>query len=483
MDTLQSNSVAEDRGVPLVVDVDGTLLNSDLLWECLLRYVFPAPWRAFQALYWYLTGGPSLLKFQLSELVTLNQDRLPWNSSVIEYCEHASNTNTEVFLATASNEQFAKRSTRSLTFVTQIFGSSKEHNLKAHKKAQFLTTKFGVGNFDYIGDSFSDIPVWRSCKRPIFVGSEKKRKAIELVSGIQFSKTLESDNPSPKRYLSLIRPHQWVKNALVFLPLLAAHQWMQPSLILTSCIAALSFSAVASCVYVINDLLDIDTDREHPLKRFRPIAAGTVSIPQALICAAALGLMGFLIAAFVSASFLGIISLYFALTLSYSVKFKQSAPLDAVLLAGFYTLRIVAGGVAVNIFPSTWLLLFSSTFFFSLALIKRVSELKKVKPNSHSRRGYQSEDVVAVIGLGAASGLVSVLVVALYVNSPDALPLYHYPQLLLLVCPVLIYWISRLWLLASRGAIHLDPVVFACKDRVSWICGIMIFAILALACR
>jgi len=281
--------------------------------------------------------------------------------------------------------------------------------------------------------------------------------------------------------LSSLRPHQWCKNLLVFLPLLAGHKWADVTIVLEAGLAFVAFCFVASAVYLINDVLDRKADALHPEKKHRAVASGRISALQAILITFSLILVGVTCGLSLPPAFLVILLGYFITCIIYSVWLKKIAALDVVVLAGFYTVRVLAGGVATEIDISAWLLVFTGFFFFSLAQIKRVSELTAVGELQNMRRGYISSDIPMVAGAGLSSGILSVLVIALYVTNPDVKVLYSHAQLLLLACPILLFWIYRLWLLASRGKVNLDPVVFAFRDKSSWVCGALLLVIVVLA--
>lgn len=286
--------------------------------------------------------------------------------------------------------------------------------------------------------------------------------------------------------LKAMRLHQWMKNMLVFVPLLAAHQYADVHRDVMALLAFFIFSFTASSVYLLNDLVDVQDDRHHKRKRYRPFASGTLSLitgwvswPALLIVAVTLSVL------FMPVLFTASLAVYFVLTLAYSLLLKQLAVVDVLTLAALYTLRLIAGAVAVGVATSFWLLLFSMFIFLSLALIKRYSELKTARDAGQvgalRGRGYEPDDLELVSSLGGSAGFISVLVLALYIQDNHAAQLYAMPQLIWLVCPVMLFWISRAWLIAHRGRMHDDPIVFALKDKVSWAVGAFMVGVLALA--
>jgi 4-hydroxybenzoate polyprenyltransferase len=281
-----------------------------------------------------------------------------------------------------------------------------------------------------------------------------------------------------------LRVHQWVKNLLIFVPVLLDHKLFQVPVLLKAVVAFAAFCCAASGAYVLNDLLDQEADRRHKLKRNRPFAAGTLSRSFGFTLAPLLFVAALLWSLWLPPKFLMLLVTYVVLTTAYSLYLKRVAILDVLLLAGLYTLRVLAGVAASHVRFSTWLLAFSMFLFLSLAFLKRYAELSDLPGGTDQRiekRGYQRGDREWLVSMGGASGYLSVLVLALYVNSEQVIALYRTPLLLWLICPLLLYWISRMWLLAHRGRIHQDPIVATVKDPVSYGIGVLVALILYLA--
>ena len=284
--------------------------------------------------------------------------------------------------------------------------------------------------------------------------------------------------------LRAIRIHQWVKNLILFVPMITAHRFTDSALFMHALVAFFSFGMCASAVYLINDLVDLESDRQHEHKRNRPLASGAMSVNQALILIPLLLMLGIFLGYLVSINYLLVSVLYFLTTLGYSFLFKQIVLVDIIVLAILYTIRVVAGGIATNLEVSQWLIGFSLFFFVSLACIKRFSELFNQRKREQSEikgRGYIVGDLELISQFGIASGCVAVLVLALYITSADVTVIYSSPRMLWIMCPMLMYWISRLWLIAHRGLVHDDPIVFAIKDRVSYVVGFLSLVLLLLA--
>lgn len=461
----------------LVVDLDGTLIRSDMLFETFWS-ALGRDWRSPARAAGALVQGRSALKRVLAKAGPVDVGLLPYDEAVLEHIRAWRAAGGETALVTASDEVIAQQIADHLGLFDAVHGSNGETNLKGANKAAFLRSRFGRGGFDYMGDSASDIVVWEEAQRAITVNaSARLRTAAEEAA--EEAVHLGRTGRALTEYLSALRPHQWLKNILVFLPLLASHQFSGGTL-LAAIGAFVAFCLMASSAYVLNDLLDLAADRAHPRKRERPFASGRVPIADGSVMAVGLFVSGALVALLVSSETALILLIYFALTLAYSLFLKRVIVLDICMLGLLYTIRILAGGVAAGIPISVWLLAFSMFFFLSLAAVKRQAELVDSAARgelSIGGRGYHPEDlpVVSMIAIGA--GYVSVMVMALYVNSPVVVMLYAWPEALWGICGVLIYWITRIVLITHRGGMHDDPVVFAARDRVSQVSFVLILVI------
>lgn len=396
---------------------------------------------------------------------------MPYDEDVIAYIRAYRAKGGRTALVTASNQIIAEHIAKHLQIFDEVHGSDGAHNLKGANKAAFLIERFGREAFQYMGDAPADLPVWEASQRVVTVNASQslRQKAETLGKPIEH---LVTTAKSVRPYLKALRPHQWLKNILIFLPMLAGHQ-LDAATAWNSLLAFVAFSFIASSVYVLNDLLDLNADRAHPHKRLRPFASGAVPIAHGSFLALASLLSGVVIAAFLGWQFLLTLGAYYVLTTAYSLRFKRLIILDICVLAGLYTMRIVAGGVATGIELSVWLFAFSIFFFFSLAAVKRQAELVDMAERgtlTAKGRGYHVEDLPIMSMVGLAAGYISVLVMALYVNSPAVMELYKISETLWGICCVLLYWLTRMVLITHRGAMHDDPVVFAAKDRVSQIC-------------
>jgi 4-hydroxybenzoate polyprenyltransferase/phosphoserine phosphatase len=455
----------------LVIDLDGTLVRTDMLFETFwsaLGRSWATPVQALQVL---LRSGRAALKASLTEAGPVEVASLPYNDEVLAYIRDWRARGGRTALVTASDQGIAEQVAEHLGIFDEVHGSDAGTNLKGARKASFLEARFGHGRFDYMGDASADLPVWAKAHKAVAVGVPRSLRTRLAGLGPEVEH-LRDATPAARSYLRALRPHQWLKNLLVILPLLTAHR-LTPGLAGQALLAFLAFSLVASSVYVLNDLLDLQSDRAHPRKRNRPFASGAVPIAHGTAMAPLLAALGFLAAAPLGGRFLLCLAAYWLATTAYSLALKKVAVLDIVVLAGLYTLRIVAGALATGIPLSVWLLAFSMFLFFALAAMKRQAELvgQEGDPGTALRgRGYRVGDLQFVSNMATSSGYVSVLVLALYVNSPAVQPLYSTPALLWGICFVMLFWLSRVMMLTHRGEMHDDPVVFAATDRVSQIC-------------
>ena len=459
----------------LVVDLDGTLLRSDMLFESFWS-AFGRDWRSPFLSVAALAGGRASLKRHLAMASAVETATLPYDPKVIAFVQAWRESGGRTALVTASDRDFAEAIAAHLDIFDEVHGSDGKLNLKGDHKGSFLEERFGSKGFAYMGDAKADLPVWKRAAKAITVNAPPalRREAERVCDSVEH---LVTDTGSVKPYIKAVRPHQWLKNVLVFLPMLAAHQ-LDGQTFLLSLLAFVCFCLVASSVYVLNDLLDLAADRAHPRKKNRPFASGSIPIAHGTWMAAGLLILGGLLAISISPSFLLAMAAYYLLTTAYSLQLKRRIVIDICVLAGLYTARIIAGGVATDVSLSVWLLAFSVFFFFSLAAVKRQAELIDSAERGNlkaSGRGYHVDDlpIISMIAIGA--GYVSVLVMTLYVNSPAVVELYARPEALWGVCAVLLYWITRTVMVAHRGNMHDDPVVYAAKDRISQMCLLIIF--------
>lgn len=466
-----------DGNVALCVDLDGTLLRSDVLYESVLALLSKNPLYLFLLPLWLLRGKAAL-KHEIASRVELDAATLPYDERLVEMLR-ATPVRPRV-LCTATNGKYATSIAEHLGVFDLVMASDESLNLSGKRKADLLVERFGERAFDYAGNEDCDIKVWERA-RAAWVVNAPASLAQRAARISRLDHHLPASRGGLKTWVKAIRVHQWLKNLLVFVPLLASHRFLEIGAVVPALIAFLAFGLCASGVYVLNDLLDLPSDRAHPRKRRRPFAAGSLPLIQGLFAAPLLTLAGFALAAWVGWAFAGVLLGYYAMTLAYSLRLKRVVMVDVVLLAGLYTIRIIGGAVAIGAGLSFWLLAFSMFLFLSLAMLKRYTELAAMLANGQNKasgRGYTVDDLPLIQSLGGSSGYCAVLVFALYINSPESLELYRRPQLLWLICPLLLYWISRVWVKAHRGLMDDDPVVFAVTDRMSQVvialCGLMI---------
>jgi 4-hydroxybenzoate polyprenyltransferase len=458
---------------PLCVDLDGTLIKSDMLLESLLLLLKRNPLYLFCLPLWLLRGKAAL-KAQIASRVSVDPAALPYNREFVEWlkAEHASGRS--LWLCTAASERLAAGIAAHVGFFDGVLASDNAVNLAGAAKAEQLVSRFGEGGFDYCGNEQRDLAVWQRARGAIVVhGSRRLESAASAHTPVLHAFPAKAS--TARAALKALRPHQWAKNVLILVPLLAAHV-RDFTHVTQTVLAAVAFCLCASSVYVLNDLLDLPADRAHHRKSRRPFASGDLSIAAGLVMAPTLLAAAIVLAALLPVKFQLVFATYYVVTASYSFALKGIVLVDALLLASLYTLRIIAGAAATAVPLSFWLLLFAVFLFLSLAFVKRFAELEALRRQQRLRaagRGYHVEDLPLLQNLGTASGYLSVLVLALYINSPEIQALYHRPKFIWMLCVLLLYWISRVWMKAQRGKMHDDPVVFALKDRVSLAVGLV----------
>lgn len=481
----EQGAAARRASPPLIVDLDGTLSRVDTLHEGaigLLACGLPDFIEVARA----ARRGKAAVKAVVAELSEIDATSLPYRKEVLDLIRAARDEGREVYLVTAADQRIADAVAAHLGLFDAAYGSKDGVNLGGAEKAAFLEARFGAGGYDYAGDHRRDLAVWRGARRTILVGAKAstERQAVAQAAARGAEPPLVLDRPTwgtarARPYLRALRPHQWLKNILVFLPLLAAQETSAKDLA-AAAMAFVAFSLTASSVYCINDLLDLSADRAHPRKRRRPFASGEVPALHGVAMALALVISGFLVAAMVNALTVGALSVYFGATMLYSLALKRELVIDICLLAGLYTLRVIGGAMAVALLPSPWMLAMSTFLFLSLAAMKRQTELVDLAAagkTSTSGRAYQAQDLHVVTTMAIAAGYLSVLVMALYIYSPSVSRLYESPMVLWGTPPILLYWVSRMVMIAHRGGMDDDPVLFAVKDTISIACGVGIVAV------
>ncbi len=481
--TLGEGSAARRRAVaeqtrPLVVDVDGTLIRSDLLIESFLDLLSRRPFQALAALP-RLASGKAALKGALAAGSELDCTTLPFNSEVVELMHSAKSAGRPVYLASASDHLLVERVASAVGLIDGIFASDGATNLSGSRKRVALVEAFGKGGFDYAGNSRADIPVWEAAQGVIVVGASRRLKSSTAERFAQ-AHYLDSPGLSAAPLVRSLRVHQWLKNLLIFAPAIAGHQFsaalLGPLLLLFLC-----FSLLASSAYVTNDLLDLASDRSHARKRNRPLASGRLPLPVALALAPLLLLLAAVIApAVLPARVVGLLGGYYLLTMGYSLNLKRKPIIDVVALACLYGVRLAGGALAASVPLSPWFIGFAIFLFLCLAIVKRCTEIVDRMSRGGgdlAGRSYLQRDLPILEAMAAASGYVAIMIFALYINSPAVMVLYHHPEYMWAIALVLFYWISRILLLTHRGEMHDDPVVYAVADRVSLMCGALVLGI------
>jgi 4-hydroxybenzoate polyprenyltransferase len=480
MDARHVLEPASMSSLPLAVDLDGTLVRTDTLFETALGAVKADPPLVFRLPFW-LIRGKAHLKARLAAAHPLSVDLLPWDERVLEAVrKHPGHPKV---LCTAADSTIAERIAAKAGVFDEVLASGGGVNLAGRHKAAALVQRFGKGKFLYAGNASPDLHVWREA-----AGCWVANASEDLVRSAAALSPVHRHWPALPAGLRIwakaLRVHQWLKNLLVFVPLAAAHQVFLADRLGLAALAFLSFGLCASAVYVLNDLLDLEADRQHPTKRHRPFAAGRLPIVSGVAAVPLLGLAAFAAAGWLGPAFLVWLLVYVALTTAYTFVVKQWAIADVMTLAALYTLRVLAGGAAVGVAVSSWLLAFSVFLFLSLALVKRYAELHEVRTRGKATapgRGYRTDDLPILAALGGAAGYMAALVLALYVEGTGDAGLYSRQEALWGLCALVLAWISRIWLITHRGNMHDDPVVFAVRDRVSWGMAVVGLVIVGLA--
>ncbi|HEY1078795.1 MAG TPA: UbiA family prenyltransferase [Bdellovibrio sp.] len=458
----------------LVCDLDDCLIKTDALYEQLLVLLKKKPLLFLCSLLW-LVKGKAYFKNQLATNTSFQANTLPYRESVLHIIkEFQREQKGLIILASASPQLWVDAVANHLGLFDKTLGSTATQNIKGESKLLALRAHIGSSAFSYIGDSHADLALWEHASHIVAVNPSTLLKS--KIAAIKKPTKIVDDSEKPWRLLlKQIRPHQWVKNALVFLPALAGHKILNPDVFISCIFAFFGFSLTASFVYVLNDLLDLSSDRSHHTKKNRPFASGQLSLKWGLVLLPLLLLGTVLLSLPLPPTYAGWISTYLILNFAYSFYLKQSVVVDVIILSMMYTLRIFAGSAASDVMISEWLLSFSTLFFFSLACVKRCTEILRSKNKiTLDGRGYRQVDYPMIQSLGVGSGLLSVLIILFYLQSDDVKALYHNTAALWFATPVLLFWISRVWLLANRDEVNDDPVLFAVKDPASWVCLIIL---------
>ncbi len=461
IDVLECQSLK--KGIPLAVDLDGTLIASDLLWESLfvlfgknILYIFIVPF--------WLLKGKAYLKTAIAARVTIDATHLPYRQDFLNFLKNCHADGQKIILATASAQKFADAVAEHLGIFDKVFATDINRNLSSHRKASLLRELYGDKGFDYAGNSRDDLAVFAVANQAIIVAPDRSAAKYQKKHMTQL---FAAPAPTPIIFLKMIRVHQWLKNILVFVPVILAHEFLNGAIFMASIAAFFAYSTAASAIYIVNDLIDLPSDRQHLKKRNRPLASGMVSIPFGLATSVSLLLVSALICLTLPLEFSLVLGIYIVTTFAYSLFIKRKMLVDVLCLAGLYSLRLLGGMAAAGIEQSFWLMAFSMFFFLSLALVKRYVELANstlMIKNKLAGRGYCPEDRDIVGQSGVASAFTAALVLALYINNDQILTRYDYPWMLWPLGPIVLYLNLRIWILAHRGEMDEDPVVFLATD-------------------
>jgi 4-hydroxybenzoate polyprenyltransferase len=461
--------VAVQAERPLCVDLDGTLVKSDTFVDSLMVLARRHPGAFVRTPLWTLKGKAHV-KSQVASMVTLDVAHLPYNRPLLDYLREEHAAGRKLYLATGADRVLARKVAAHLGIFEEVLASDGAVNLTGRNKLQHLEQRFAADGFDYIGNALPDLPLLQGAQEAMVANPDLRLKLALKSRNVAVSRKFQDRSHLLAALAKALRVHQWAKNLLVFLPLLLAHSFRNAASVLAAVAAFFCFSLTASATYIFNDLLDLESDRVHLNKRKRAFAAGNLSVASGLGISFTLAAVALITAAYLPRKFLIYLLLYFVTTLAYSLSLKKIVLVDVVVLSSLYTIRMLAGSEATHDPVSPWLAAFSIFLFLSLAMVKRFSELQ----NLHARgatptnaRGYLLSDIEQLRSFGTSSAYASIVIFALYINGRDVAALYHHPTRMWLITPLLILWISRVWLLASRGLLDEDPVVFALKDRMS----------------
>ncbi len=468
---------------PLCVDLDGTLIKTNSLFEALLIALKKNPLRVFP-----LVGAcfqsKAHVKHLLGEYIKDEPHSWLYNEELIAFLRDEHSKERTLILATASDHAIATSIAQELGIFDEVIASTVFAPVNASTKYKVLQQRFGKTSFSYAGNSHADLSVWNIAASAVLVHTPKR-----IASLVQKSCRVEAEFPLPetrtlKNIIREIRIHQWLKNLLLFIPPIMAHQIHHPYIFLQTTAGFFSFSFLASSMYIMNDLLDMHADRTHETKRMRPIALGTISAQDAIKIALLLVSASIALALFIlPPAFLFVLLAYIVINALYSLRLKKVPYIDITVLASLYVLRIIAGGAATNIPTSVWLFFFAGCFFFYLASLKRVIELLHLKQPQDIApgRGYRKQDTAFLIRLGVAFSILSLVILGMYVGSTNVTHLYARPYLLLALLPLLALWMIRMWHLALAKKLPDDPVLFTSKDAISYGIGVAIIAVLGMA--
>jgi len=460
--------MSDSVSIPLCVDLDGTLVKLDTLHQALFLLLRRDPASILKIPGWLLRGK-AYLKDQVMQRVVLDATVLPYHGQFLDWLKKEHAKGRKLVLATASNYRTANAVAEHLGLFDDVLASNEQTNLRHSNKLEAIQKQFP--EFGYAGNDAADFPLWDAAGEIVLVNpSAAAKKNYALKADHIFLERPQCSHC----FLKAMRPQQWLKNLLIFAPLLLAHRFTDLAGLAQAGIAFVSFSLAASSIYVLNDLFDLSADQHHPRKRNRPFASGSLPISIGALLTPLLVALSLLLTQFLAPAFLFTLLAYYALTTAYSWRIKALPIADVLVLAVLYSTRIVAGSVATGTAASGWFVEFAIFLFLSLALVKRMSELREMKDeadaeNGQRERGYDVSDLPLLLAFGAASGYIAVLVFTMYLGSDKVALLYSRPHFLWIFCPMLLYWITRIWHLAWHGRMQDDPLAFAAKDPQTYV--------------
>jgi 4-hydroxybenzoate polyprenyltransferase len=478
---------SEGRGVsspelprPLCVDLDGALVKSDTLFDGLCQLARRCPQQLWLLPLW-LARGRAQFKAEIARRAPVNVAQLPYNAPLLRFLRTERRAGRSIYLTTGTDAALANRVAAHLRIFDGVLASDGVVNLTRGRKLAEIEQRFGA--FDYIGNSTADLPLLARAREALLANPTRGLRAELRRRKLTVVRTFLDHRPAGRTFFKAIRIHQWAKNILLLAPVLFSHN-LRAAPLAAVALAFLCFSFMASANYLVNDLLDIESDRRHPAKRLRPFASGDLAVSSGILMALVLASASLAMLPFLNRGFAMWLGVYIVSTAAYSFFLKKVAIVDVLVLSGLYTLRVLAGGAATGTLISPWLAGFSSFLFLSLATVKRFSELENLRERGGTAthgRGYLVADLEQIRAFGTASAYAAVLVFSLYITRPDVDALYKHPARLWMIVPLLVYWINRVWLLASRGELDDDPVIFAIRDRISLAVGFCVVVVALLA--
>ncbi len=469
--------------VPLCVDLDGTLLRTDLMWECIAALLRRRPWRVPCIPLWWAKGRP-YLKARLAREAAPDMETLPFRERLIGWLRGQATEGRRVLLVSGSHHWLVRRVAKRMGFFSGVEGTRRGVNLSGRPKADWLVAQFGERGFDYAGDRGVDTHVWRRAREAILVDAPRRLEAAVRPVAERVRVWSESGRAGAGAWLHALRIRQWLKNLVVFAPAITSFTIAEGDVFLPCLLGALCFSLLASALYLFNDIVDLEFDRRHPDKCGRPLASGALGMRGALVGIPLLLVASIALGSLLPEGFRAVLAAYGALSIVYTLFLKRYVVVDALALTVMFLLRIVGGGWAAGLGVSSWLMGFALFLFLSLALAKRYAELRALREAQRTAaagRGYRAADLEEVGFIGVASGLLSVFVVAIYIGSAEAASSYDNRTMLWGLCLVILFWVGRLWLINHRGELHEDPVRFVTHDPASYVSAIAALAVIIMA--